>query len=113
MSGDDEMDPNTRVPVVRCAWGGCGHVLSCQTLNVAASRGPDSDGACLVLKASGRVLGRGVTWSRLTCGEILLAHDYRDRGTYWCRLLMCLVLFRLVVPPLQPGVVGPYPLQDV
>jgi hypothetical protein len=59
MSGDDEMDPNTRVPVVRCAWGGCGHVLSCQTLNVTASRGPDSDGACLVLKASRRVLGRG------------------------------------------------------
>jgi hypothetical protein len=30
------------------------------------------------------------------------------KGLVW--LLPCLVLFRLVVHPLQPGVVGPYPV---
>jgi hypothetical protein len=31
----------------------------------------------------------------------------------WRGLLLGLVLFRLVVPPFQPGVVGPYPVQSV
>jgi hypothetical protein len=46
--------------------GACGHVLSCQTLNVTASRGPISDGAYPVLKCPrrscwepGYVLSRG------------------------------------------------------
>jgi hypothetical protein len=30
-----------------------------------------------------------------------------------CGLLPGLVLSRLVAPPLQPGVVGPYPIQGV
>jgi hypothetical protein len=30
-----------------------------------------------------------------------------------CGLLLGLVLFRLVVPPLQPRVVGPYPVRGV
>jgi hypothetical protein len=31
----------------------------------------------------------------------------------WCRLLPDLVLFRLVVPPLQPGVVGPFLVRGI
>jgi hypothetical protein len=34
--------------------GACGRVLSCQTLDVIASREPDSVGAYLMLKALGR-----------------------------------------------------------
>jgi hypothetical protein len=46
----------------------------------------------------------------LTGGKILSAHGHLCGGKEWCRLLPGLVLFRLVVPPLQPGVVGPYPV---
>jgi hypothetical protein len=46
-----------------------------------------------------------------TSGKILLTYDYQDRGTYWCKLLPSLILFRLVVPPLQSGVVAPYLVQ--
>jgi hypothetical protein len=31
-----------------------------------------------------------------------------NEGKRWLGLLLGLVLFRLVAPPLQPGVVGPY-----
>jgi hypothetical protein len=31
----------------------------------------------------------------------------------WCKVLPGLVLFRLVVPPLQSGVVGPYPVRGI
>jgi hypothetical protein len=34
-------------------------------------------------------------------------------GMRWHELLPGLVLFRLVAPPLQPGVVGPYPIRGV
>jgi hypothetical protein len=56
------------------------------------------------------VLSRGlrIRLARPTGGEILPAHGYRDGGSDWCGLLSGRVLFRLVVPPLQPGVVGPY-----
>jgi hypothetical protein len=43
-------------------------------------------------------------------GEILSAHIYRNEEKRWCRLLPDLVLFRLVAPTLQPGVVGPCPV---
>jgi hypothetical protein len=46
----------------------------------------------------------GRSYNGLIGGEILLTHDYRDAGG----LLLDLALFRLVVPPLQSGVVGPY-----
>jgi hypothetical protein len=45
----------------------------------------------------------------LTGGEIFLADDYHNEGKLWCALLLVLVFIRLVAPPLQPGVVGPYP----
>jgi hypothetical protein len=34
-------------------------------------------------------------------------------GTHWRGLLPELVLFRFVVPRLQPGMVGPYPVRSV
>jgi hypothetical protein len=46
----------------------------------------------------------GRSYNGLISGEILLADDYRDGGG----LLLDLALFRLVIPPLQSGVVGPY-----
>jgi hypothetical protein len=49
-----------------------------------------------------RTMGR--SYNGLISGEILLADDYRDGGG----LLLDLALFRLVIPPLQSGVVGPY-----
>jgi hypothetical protein len=45
-----------------------------------------------------------------TCGEILHAHIYHNEGKRRCGLLLGLVLFRLVTPPLQPGVVESYPV---
>jgi hypothetical protein len=54
---------------------------------------------------------KGRRWSGLTGGKILPAHDYRDNGMYWHGILLGLVLFRLVVPPLQAGIVGPYPIR--
>jgi hypothetical protein len=36
------------------------------------------------------------------------ARGYRDRRTDRCRLFLGLVPFKLVVPPLQPGVLEPY-----
>jgi hypothetical protein len=62
-------------------------------------------------KPPGTSLARGMRWSGLTSCEILAARDYRDRGMYWCGLLSGFVLFRLVVSPLHPGVVGPYPVR--
>jgi hypothetical protein len=46
-------------------------------------------------------------------GEILYAHVYCNEGKQRRGLLPGLVLFRLVAPPLQVGVVGPYPVWGV
>jgi hypothetical protein len=46
------------------------------------------------------VLSQGMRiYSGQTCGEILPAHGYRDRGNDWCGLLLSLVLFRLMAHP--------------
>jgi hypothetical protein len=45
--------------------------------------------------------GLGVRQTGLTGTEILPAHGYQDRGKDWCGLLPGLLLFSLVVPPLQ------------
>jgi hypothetical protein len=66
-------------------------------------------GACREL---GRVLSRGMRQTGLTGGKILPAHGFRDEGNCWCGLLLCLVLFRLVVLPLQSGVVESYLIRD-
>jgi hypothetical protein len=42
--------------------------------------------------------------------EILHVHCYCDGREDQYRLFSGLVLFTLVVPPLQPGEVGPYPV---
>jgi hypothetical protein len=46
-------------------------------------------------------------------GKILPAHVYHDEEKRWCRLLSGSILFWFVVPPLQPGAVGSYPIWDV
>jgi hypothetical protein len=53
-----------RIPVLKytccqARGGTCGHVLSCQALNVAAFQGPGSSGAYPVLNGPGRVPSRG------------------------------------------------------
>jgi hypothetical protein len=48
------------------------------------------------------------SYSGLAGGEILPAHGHQDGRKDWCGTVQVLVLFRLVVPPLQPGVVAPY-----
>jgi hypothetical protein len=50
------------------------------------------------------------SYSGLTDGEILLTRGCRDEIKDRYGSCPDLVLFRLVVPPLQPGVVGPYPV---
>jgi hypothetical protein len=49
----------------------------------------------------------------VTGGEILPAHGYRDGKKDWCGVLLGLILFRLIFPPLQPRVVGPYPVWSI
>jgi hypothetical protein len=46
-------------------------------------------------------------------GKILPAHIYHNEKKQRRGLLSGLVLFRLVAPPLQPGLVGPYPIRGV
>jgi hypothetical protein len=58
------------------------------------------------------VPGWGEMWNELTGGEILHVHDYRNEGKQLCGLLSGVVLFRLVAPPLQVGVVGSYLVRD-
>jgi hypothetical protein len=53
---------------------------------------------------SGREAGQADSW------EILPAHVYHNEEERLYRLLMGSVLFRLVAHPLQPRVVGPYPV---
>jgi hypothetical protein len=93
--------------------GTCGHVLSCQALNVAASQGPGSSGTYPILNGPRRVPSRasqreGMRLTGLIGDEILTTHGYRYKEKDWCGLLPGLVRFRLVAPPLQPGVVVPY-----
>jgi hypothetical protein len=75
----------------------CGHILSCQVVNVAASRDPGVGKAYPILKTP-----RWNDWmpdpSRVRKGG---------------RLLLSSVPFRLVTPPLQSGVMRPYPVRGV
>jgi hypothetical protein len=57
--------------------------------------------------------GRGGRRNGYTGGEILPAHIYHNEEKRRCGLLLGLVLFRLVVPPLQPRVVGSYSVRGV
>jgi hypothetical protein len=61
----------------------------------------------------GPIPGSGERWNGLTSGEILPACDYCNEGKRWRALLTGLILFRLVSPPLQAGVVGPYLVRGV
>jgi hypothetical protein len=94
----------------------CDYVLSCQALNVTASRGPGSGSAYPILKAPGCSrrgpgvcrAGRMRIYSGQIGGEIPPISRYRDGREDWYELILGLFLFRLVAPPLQPGVVGLY-----
>jgi hypothetical protein len=55
----------------------------------------------------------GPSWVGQTGGKILPAHVYRNEEERWFRLLLGSVLSRLVAPPIQPGVVGSYPVRGV
>jgi hypothetical protein len=57
--------------------------------------------------------GLRIRLARLTCDEIMPAHGYRNGGSDWCGLLTDGIIFRFGVPPLQPGVVGSYPVQGM
>jgi hypothetical protein len=58
--------------------------------------------------------GWGERWNELIGGEILPAHEYRNwGGCVDVVLLSGLVLSKLVDPPIQTGVVGPYPVRGV
>jgi hypothetical protein len=57
--------------------------------------------------------GRGERRSGLTGDEILPAHDYHNTGKCLRGLLLGLVLFKLVAPPLQPRVVESYSIHGV
>jgi hypothetical protein len=59
------------------------------------------------------VLGQGGRCVRKIGGKILPAHIYHNEEERWRGLLSGLVLLRLVTPPLQAGVVGPYLVQGV
>jgi hypothetical protein len=61
----------------------------------------------------GPVPGWGSAWVEQTAGKILSVHVYRNDEERWCRLLPCSILFRLVTPLLQPGVVGAYLVRGV
>jgi hypothetical protein len=57
----------------------------------------------------GPILGRGGRRVRQTCGELLPAHVYCNKEERWCGLLLGSILFWLVAPHLQHGVVVPKP----
>jgi hypothetical protein len=67
--------------------GSCGHVLSCQVINAAASEDPDAGRAYPELKGPGRIdlmpgpiVGQGGRRNGQIGGEILPAHGYRKQG---------------------------------
>jgi hypothetical protein len=59
------------------------------------------------------ILDRGGRQIGQTGGRILSVHIYYNEEEGQCRLPLGLVLFRLVAPPLQPGVVRPCPVRGV
>jgi hypothetical protein len=65
-------------------------------------------------RGSGCVMNRGSRRSPigLTGGEILPFRGHRGVYKDWCGPCPGLVSFKLVVPPLQPGAVGRYLVQN-
>jgi hypothetical protein len=59
------------------------------------------------------LLGLGERQNGWTLGEILPTHDYCNRGVRWRGSIPRFSSSKLVVPPLQLGVVGPYPMWGV
>jgi hypothetical protein len=107
MSGDDGMSFSTRVPVAMHAWAPM--VMSCSV--------------CIKWFRFPRILALGSLvchWEPPgmdTGAQVCAEPDHKEELVWgkrdWCRLLLDSVLFRLVVPLLQLGVVGPYPVRGV
>jgi hypothetical protein len=81
---------------------------------------PTPDKIYLILEAlgwsnwmSGPIPSQGGRRASRTCDKILPAHVYHNEERQRHGLFSGLVLSMLVVRPLQPGVVGPYPVRDV
>jgi hypothetical protein len=51
MQGIDGLETNAKELFCQACMRGCGYVLSCQALNIAASRETGGHGACLILKS--------------------------------------------------------------
>jgi hypothetical protein len=118
MSGGDGMDFSTQVLAVMHTWAPMS--TSCRAKHfmppfpeVSALVVPNRYQKTLGEAAGSPSTSRGKRRSRLTSGEILPARDYRDGGSVLARITLEFGFFRLVVPHLQPGVVGPYPVWGV
>jgi hypothetical protein len=63
----------------------------------------------------GHMLSRGlrIKWTELIGNEILPTHGCQDGGKGLVRIAPGSSFFRLVVSPLQSGVVGPYPVRGM
>jgi hypothetical protein len=115
MSGDDGMDSRTQEPVVRCMW-----VPAATSCHVRPSMALLSKHLVVAMltrywRVSGRdywgsVLCRVMrrVYSGQTCGKILPIRGHCDGRDDRYGSFLSLVLFRLTVPPLQSGVLGPY-----
>jgi hypothetical protein len=96
--------------------GSCGYVPSCQAPIVAASRGLGSANLIRLWEALGCVppgtrilsLGQRERLDGQSGDEILVVHANRMVEKQWCGLFLGLICFRLVAPPFQLGVVGPF-----
>jgi hypothetical protein len=117
VSDGDGMDSNTQVSVVRCTWVPV--VMSYRDRHLMPLFPEDLAPAPLLdtEKPPGRnCRGPGYVSSQViqkiysgqTGGEILSVRAYRDGWEDRYRSFLGLVLFRLVVPPLKPEVMGPY-----
>jgi hypothetical protein len=108
-SGSDGMCSSTWVHAIRSAWAptAMSHHARCLRPHLPKASGLVALICCgKPLDVFDRRLGQ-------TSGEIIHVRSYR-RVEKWRRdLLLRLVLFGLVAPPLQPGVVGPYPVHGV
>jgi hypothetical protein len=90
----------------------CDYVLSCHALN-GVVQGPSCSGAYLVLKSPGydrwgpgRVTRR--IYNGWVGGKIMRVRGYCDGREDRYRLFSGLILFSLVVPPLQSGMMRLY-----
>jgi hypothetical protein len=101
MSRVDGMDSSTRVPICQV------HVATfCYARPQMAMLSKDL--AVMVLARYWRASGVMRIYNGQTSGNVLAVHGRCDEGEDQYRSFVSPVLFRLVAPLLQPGVVRPY-----